>query len=61
MFKVLYDLKKNVVWMDIRVIIFYGYVYDLSMCVDLLYLKLFGIKSYDCYVFREGLLSVVLR
>jgi hypothetical protein len=38
-----------------------GYVSNLSRCIDLVKLRLFGMKSHDCHVFMQRLLPVAFR
>ena len=35
-----------------------GYVFNLSHCIDLHKLRVFGMKSHDCHVFMQRLLPV---
>ena len=52
--KVLCDWLKNIKFPD-------GYVSNLARCVDMRKFKLFGMKSHDCHVFMQRLMSVAFR
>ena len=38
-----------------------GYASNLGQCVDINRLKMFGMKSYDCYIFMQHLLQIAFR
>lgn len=38
-----------------------GYVSNMSRCVDMRKMKLFGMKSYDCHVFMQRILPIAFR
>ena len=52
--RILFDWLKNVKFPD-------GYASNLSRCIDVQKLKVFGMKSHDCHVFMQRLLPIAFR